>query len=139
MRWWSQRLFAERRNLQMRPGMSDGHQQSLRFRHSGKNLYNYFLYYICPCPLNIIKVFDFDTQVKLTLTSFSINTFFIILVLRAVVLKPGVATHLCVAKILQCVAKIFLVKVFSEWDLLIGIIGLMLSVSLCPKVIYGIY
>jgi hypothetical protein len=66
----------------MRPGMSDGHQQSLRFRHSGKKLHNYFLYYICSCPLNIIKVFDFDTQVKLTLTSFSINTFYIILVLR---------------------------------------------------------
>jgi hypothetical protein len=28
------------------------------------------------------------------------------LLVRPVVLKPGVATHLCVAKILQCVAKI---------------------------------
>jgi hypothetical protein len=63
----------------------------------------------------------------------------------AVVLKPGVATHLCVAKILQCVAKNITnqkqsitadtLKVFAEGDLLIVIIGLMFSVSRCPKVI----
>ncbi len=29
---------------------------------------------------------------------------------RAVVLKPAVATHMCVAKNLQCVAKKFLLK-----------------------------
>jgi len=63
----------------------------------------------------------------------------------AVVLKPGVATHLCVAKILQCVAKNITnqkqsitadtLKVFAEGDLLIVIIGLMFSASRCPKVI----
>ena len=33
---------------------------------------------------------------------------------RAVFLKPGVATHLCVANILQCVAKNLKLKVFAE-------------------------
>ncbi len=59
------------------------------------------------------------------------------------VLKPGVATHLCVAKILRCVAKIehFLklskksitaitLKVFADGYLLIA---LTLSIYLCTK------
>jgi hypothetical protein len=33
---------------------------------------------------------------------------------RAVFLKPGVATHLCVANILQCVTKNLKLKVFAE-------------------------
>jgi hypothetical protein len=63
---------------------------------------------------------------------------------RPVVLKPGVATHLCVAKVLGCVAKRFLnlwanqkkyiaavtAKVFAERNFIINIIGFMLSISL---------
>jgi hypothetical protein len=64
--------------------------------------------------------------------------------IRPVVLKPGVTTHLCVAKIFQCVSKIILnylkhstsiLKDFAQGDLLIIIIRLLLSVSLFPKVI----
>ncbi len=59
------------------------------------------------------------------------------------VLKPGVATHLCVAKNFQCVAKIenilnyqkqsitaITLKVFADGDFLTA---LMLSVFLCSK------
>ena len=65
------------------------------------------------------------------------------------VLKPGVATHLCVAKVLGCVAKRFLnlwanqkkyiaavtTKVFAERNFIINIIGFILSISLCSKMI----